>query len=67
MLCMIFVVILSVIVLRKSYSFVQYTAVLTVIGGLTIVTLADIYKSQDAKDESETGTIVLGMSLMVIA
>lgn len=67
MLCMIFVVILSVIVLRKSYSLVQYTAVLTVIGGLTIVTLADIYKSQDAKDESETGTIVLGMSLMVIA
>ena len=45
MLCMIFVVILSVIVLRKSYSLVQYTAVLTVIGGLTIVTLADIYKS----------------------
>ena len=66
MLCMVFTVVLSVAVLRKSYSFVQYMAVMTVIGGLTVVTLADIYKSKQAGDESnQTSVFILGFLCMV--
>ena len=42
MLCMVFVVLLSITVLRKSYSFFQYVAVGVIICGLTIVTLMDL-------------------------
>ena len=45
---MVFVVMLSVVILRKSYSMMQYFAIATVIGGLTIVTLADIYKNSES-------------------
>ena len=66
MLCMVFTVVLSVAVLRKSYSFVQYMAVLTVIGGLTVVTFADIYKSKEAGEESkQTKVFLLGFFCMV--
>lgn len=42
MLCMVFVVLLSVTVLRRSYSMTQYCALVLIIGGLTTVTLTDI-------------------------
>ena len=45
MLCMVFVVLLSVIILRRVYNLAQYLALLVVIGGLTIVTLSDVYSA----------------------
>ena len=45
MLCMVFVVLLSVIILRRVYNLVQYLALLVVIGGLTVVTLSDVYSA----------------------
>ena len=42
MLCMVFVVLLSVTVLRKRYQVVQYLAVGLIILGLLLVTLMDV-------------------------
>ena len=69
MLCMVFVVMLSVIVFRKNYSYIQYAAVLTVILGLTVVTLADIYKSGNSKSEVDaknTSIVILGVVCMIV-
>ena len=43
MLSTVFVVILSVTVLKKSYNKMQYFAITLVLGGLTIVALTDVY------------------------
>lgn len=42
MLCMVFVVLLSVTVLSKRYSMIQYISVGVIICGLTIVTMMDL-------------------------
>ena len=42
MLCMVFVVILSRTVLKKSYSLAQYLAILVIMCGITVVTLTDL-------------------------
>lgn len=70
MLCMVFVVALSVLIFSRSYSLTQYFAIATVIGGLTIVTLADIYKSgpngvDDEDSSKQTAMIILGVICMV--
>ena len=48
MLCMVFVVLLSVIVFRRIYSLTQYLALLVVISGLTIVTLSDVFAASSS-------------------
>ena len=51
MLCMVFVVLLSVTVLRKRYSLVQYLSVGLVVAGLLYVTIVDLYAVKDSEDE----------------
>ena len=66
---MVFVVMLSVLVFRKSYSVIQYLAVLTVILGLTVVTLADIYKSGNSSsdvDAKNASLVLLGVVCMIV-
>ena len=43
MLSMVFVVLLSVTVLKKKYSFIQYLAVALVMFGLLFISVVDIY------------------------
>lgn len=43
MLSMVFVVLLSVTVLRKKYSIIQYLAVGLIMAGLLFVTYIDVY------------------------
>ena len=47
MLCMVFTVMLSITVLRRTYYWRQYAAVVIVVGGLSIVAMADIYQLKD--------------------
>ena len=49
MLTMVFVVLLSITVLRKRYSIIQYLAVILVVAGLLLVTLFDIENTTDEK------------------
>lgn len=49
MLTMVFVVLLSITVLRKRYSIIQYMAVTLVVAGLLLVTLFDIENTSDDK------------------
>ena len=69
MLCMVFVVVLSVLVLRRQYTVVQYLAVATVIGGLTVVTLTDIYfkPASASEDTADSSLVLLGIVCMVFA
>ena len=46
MLCMVFVVIFSVTLFRKTYTMLQYTALLFIMGGLLQVTLFDILETE---------------------
>ena len=63
MLTMPFVVLLSIIFLRRSFSLTQYLAVLTVIFGLLVTTLTDIYWREDkALPKGETKTEIQAMS-----
>ena len=50
MLCMPFVVLLSITVMRKSYLAIQYIAVLIVIVGLLFVSLQDIWNAEKVDD-----------------
>ena len=52
MLCMVFVVFFSVLIFKRRYNFVQTMAVVAVIAGLTVVTLADLNQTTE---ESEFG------------
>mmetsp|Transcript_29240 Transcript_29240/g.38949 ORF Transcript_29240/g.38949 Transcript_29240/m.38949 type:complete len:81 (+) Transcript_29240:555-797(+) len=52
MLCMPFVVLLSITVMRKRYLIVQYMAVLVVIAGLLVVSLVDINNAKEVTDTS---------------
>lgn len=53
MLCMPFVVMLSITVMRKRYLIVQYIAVLIVIGGLLTVSLVDISNARENTDKTQ--------------
>ena len=53
MLCMPFVVLLSITVMRKRYLIVQYIAVLIVIGGLLTVSLVDIANARENTDKTQ--------------
>lgn len=66
MLCMVFVVILSVTVLKRSYSLIQYLAILLVMSGLTVVTLTDYFVASSSTDSNDTSLLVLGLICMVI-
>ena len=46
MLCMVFVVIFSVTLFRKTYTMLQYMALLFIMGGLLQVTLFDILEAE---------------------
>ena len=50
MLCMVFAVLLSVAVLKRSYSLTQYLAVLVVMIGITIATLTSYYETPSEDD-----------------
>ena len=54
MLCMVFVVLLSVIVFRRVYSLAQYLALLVVISGLTVVTLSDVFTASSASTNPDS-------------
>ena len=66
MLTMVFVFLLSVTVLRRSYAWVQYGALLLVMIGLTVVTLTDIYGTASASTGSnDSALVMMGMICMV--
>ena len=50
---MVFTVLLSVTVLRKRYSLVQYLSVALVMSGLILVTMVDIWRINAAKEAGE--------------
>ena len=50
---MVFTVLLSVTVLRKRYSLVQYLSVALVMSGLILVTMVDIWRINAAKKAGE--------------
>ena len=66
---MVFVVLLSITVLRKRYSIIQYLAVTFVVAGLLLVTLFDIENTSDDKSinpqikakSSEKHIVIIGM------
>jgi len=68
MLCMPFVFLLSITVMRKSYLAIQYIAILVVICGLLFVSLQDIWNADTAssdkaavKHHSEQKSVIIGM------
>ena len=61
---MVFVVLLSVTVLRKRYSVLQYLAVGLIVCGLLGVTFVDIYASGSGdvgRDSSDRHSVIIGM------
>ena len=56
MLAMVFVVIFSVTLFRKSYTMIQYAALLFIMGGLLQVTLFDILEMEASEGGHEHGT-----------
>ena len=69
MLCMVFVVLLSVLILRRKFTWVQYLAVAVVIGGLALVSLDSILGADDKKKAvsgaSERHLIIVGVIAMI--
>ena len=66
MLSMVFVFLLSITVLRRNYKWIQYGALLTVILGLTVVTLTDILAVKtSAEGAADTSLLIFGMGCMV--
>ena len=59
MLTMVFVVLLSVTVLRKQYSIIQYLAVALVMAGLLFVSFFDVYgvDSNDANSSTDSASV----------
>ena len=65
----IYVLILSIAILRKRYNLTQYLSVLAVLGGLLIVTFTEIAETGEDENgnatENETDHVVLGIGLVV--
>lgn len=62
-----FVVVLSIIFLKRKFSLAQYLSVLTVIAGLAIVTLTDIFGgSNSAVSQEDSSLAVAGFFCMVV-
>ena len=70
LLSTVFVIILSVTVLRKSYTWIQYFAILLVLGGLKIVASSDMdgaKKHAKAVDTTEKSKMAVGIICIVVA
>lgn len=67
MLNTVFIVILSVTVLKKSFSKIQYFAIILVLGSLTIIAMADVYGELQYEEATDKSMIEVGIICTVIA